>query len=202
MSFTLKVLNNLYSNDCQIYCYSLAISHECQIHMSIYLTNYSDSSFGNVLSSVQLLSHVRFFATPWIAAHQASLSITNSRSSLKLMSIESVMPSIHLILCRPLFLLPPIPGSGFWRSWKTTGPQGIMASLCGIFFFCSKKVPYCSKSTIWEEAEILQSIPHTSIGAIFWTCRSDHITLLLKPFHDSLFSWSINLELLRNSLVV
>ena len=56
--------------------------------------------------SVQLLSHVWPFATPWIAAHQASLSITNSRNSLKLMSIESVMPSNHLILCRPL-LLPP-----------------------------------------------------------------------------------------------
>ena len=56
-------------------------------------------------------SRVRLFATPWIAAHQASLSITISRSSLKLMSIESVIPAIHLILCRPLFLLPPIPPS-------------------------------------------------------------------------------------------
>ena len=61
-------------------------------------------------SSVQLLSPVRLFATPWIAACQASLSITNSRSSPKLLSIESVMPSSHLILCRPL-LLPPIPPS-------------------------------------------------------------------------------------------
>ena len=61
--------------------------------------------------SVQLLSHVRLFATPWIAARQASLSITISQSSLKLMSIESVMPSSHLILCRPLLLLPPIPRS-------------------------------------------------------------------------------------------
>ena len=58
--------------------------------------------------SVQSLSHVRLFATPWIAACQASLSITNSRSLLKLMPIESVMPSSHLILCRPL-LLPPVP---------------------------------------------------------------------------------------------
>ena len=56
------------------------------------------------LSSVQLLNHIRIFMTPWIAAHQASLSITNSQSSLKLMSIESVIPSNHLILCRPLFL--------------------------------------------------------------------------------------------------
>ena len=59
-------------------------------------------------SSVQLLSHVRLFATPWTAAHQVSLSITNSRSLLILMSIESVMPSNHLILCRPLLLLPSI----------------------------------------------------------------------------------------------
>ena len=62
-------------------------------------------------SSVQLLSRVQLFATPWIAAHQASLSITNSRSLLKLMSIKSVMPSSHLILCCPLLLLPPIPPS-------------------------------------------------------------------------------------------
>ena len=60
-------------------------------------------------SSAQSLSHVWLFATPWIAACQASLSITNSRSSLRLTSIESVMPSSHLILCRPLLLLPPIP---------------------------------------------------------------------------------------------
>ena len=61
--------------------------------------------------SVQLLSHVWLFATPWIAACQASLSITNSQSLLKLMPIESVMPFSHLILCRPLLLLPPIPPS-------------------------------------------------------------------------------------------
>ena len=62
-------------------------------------------------SSVQSLSHVRLFVTPWIAACQASLSITNSQSSLRLTSIESVMPSSHLILCCPLLLLPPIPPS-------------------------------------------------------------------------------------------
>ena len=62
-------------------------------------------------SSVRSLSRVRLFATPWIAARQASLSITNSRSSLRLTSIESVMPSSHLILCHPLLLLPPIPPS-------------------------------------------------------------------------------------------
>ena len=60
------------------------------------------------VSSVQSLSHVRLFVTPWTAAHQASLSITNSQSLLKLMSIESVMPSNHLILCHPLLIPPSI----------------------------------------------------------------------------------------------
>ena len=60
------------------------------------------------LHSVQSLSHVQYFMTPWTAAHQASLSITNSRSLLKLMSIESVMPSSHRILYRPLLLPPSI----------------------------------------------------------------------------------------------
>ena len=69
----------------------------CRRHYTIYL-----------FSSV---THVRLFATTWIAACQASLCITNSQSSLKRMSIESVMPSSHLILCRPLLLLPPIPPS-------------------------------------------------------------------------------------------
>ena len=62
-------------------------------------------------SSVQSLSRVRLFATPWIAARQASLSISNSRSSLRLRSIKSVMPSSHLILCHLLLLLPPVPPS-------------------------------------------------------------------------------------------
>ena len=62
-------------------------------------------------SSVQLLSLVWLFVTPWIVACQASLSVTNSRRLTKLMSFESVMPSSHLILCHPLLLLPPIPPS-------------------------------------------------------------------------------------------
>ena len=72
----------------------------------------SKQSLGeNQFSSVQSLSRVQLFATPWIAARQASLSITNPRSSLRLTSIELMMPSSHLILCRPLFFLPPIPPS-------------------------------------------------------------------------------------------
>ena len=62
-------------------------------------------------NSVQLLSRALLFVTPWIAAHQASLSTTNSLSLLKLMSIESVMPTNHLILCRPILLLLPVPPS-------------------------------------------------------------------------------------------
>ena len=68
-------------------------------------------------SSVQSLSHVWLFATPWTAARQASLSVTNSWSSLRFTSIESVMPSSHLILRRPLFLLPPIPPSNILPKW-------------------------------------------------------------------------------------
>ena len=78
--------------------------------MKKYMANLGDlQCIGRpvAMRSVQSFSHIRLFATPWTAAHQASLSITNSRSSLKLTSIKSVMPSNHLILCRP-FLLPSI----------------------------------------------------------------------------------------------
>ena len=68
---------------------------------------YYLSNEGSPISSVQLFSHVRLFATPWTAAHQASLSITNSQSLHKLMPTESVMPSNHL-LCNPLLLLPSV----------------------------------------------------------------------------------------------
>ena len=76
-----------------------------------------------ILCSVQSLSRVRLFATPWIAAHQASLSITNSQSSFKLTSIESVMPSNHLILCRPLLLLPPTPPSISLFQWVNSSHE-------------------------------------------------------------------------------
>ena len=79
----------------------------------LYITIWQNSncSLSVQFSSVQSLSRIQLFVTPWIAAHQASLSITNSRSSLRLRSIEPVMPCSHLILCRPLLLLPPIPPS-------------------------------------------------------------------------------------------
>ena len=71
-------------------------------------TTFLITHFESPFSSVQSLSHVQLFVTPWTAACWASLYITNSQSLLKLMSIESVMPSNHLILCRPLLLLPSI----------------------------------------------------------------------------------------------
>ena len=78
------------------------------------------------ISSVQFSSVSQLCPTlchPWIAARQASLSITNSRSSLRLMSIESVMPSSHLILCRPLLLLPPIPPSISLFQWVNSSHE-------------------------------------------------------------------------------
>ena len=76
--------------------------------MQYYSLSCIDLHKSHQFSSVQLLSHVRLFATPWAAACQASLSITNSQSLLKLMSFESVMPSNHLIVCHPLLLPPSI----------------------------------------------------------------------------------------------
>ena len=75
------------------------------------LQGYQGDAIYTIEYSVQSLSHIRLFATQWISARQASLSITNSQSLLKLMPIKSVMPSDHLILCRLLLLLPPIPPS-------------------------------------------------------------------------------------------
>ena len=74
--------------------------------LSIAVTGYYLKKKVSHISSVQSLSHVWLFVTPWITAWKASLSITNSQSILKLMPIESVMPSSHLILCHPLLLLP------------------------------------------------------------------------------------------------
>ena len=78
------------------------------LNNSLFHTYHHHTLIKKTFSSVQSLSHVWFFATPWTAAHQASLSITNPQTLLKLMSIESVMPSNHLILCHSLLLLPSI----------------------------------------------------------------------------------------------
>ena len=97
----------------------ICVSIPMHIHISIKKSIHQPTkpiknkhiNIGKRISQFRLLSRVRPFATPWIAARQASLSITNSQSLLKLMPIELVMPSSHLILCGPLLLLPPIPPS-------------------------------------------------------------------------------------------
>ena len=96
ISWQFKGLSRVFSNTKFKSIYSSVYT----LYMILYIVS---------VQSVQSLSSVRLFATPWIAAHQASLSITISRSSLRLMSIESVMPSSHLILGHPLLLLPPVP---------------------------------------------------------------------------------------------
>ena len=105
----LSQLNFSVSVECPTYSrrFLTLAGEDSQPHMNV--AHYSMHSVQ--FSSVQLLSHVQLFATPWATVHQASLSITNSLSSPKLMFIELVMPSNHLILCHPLLLLPPIPPS-------------------------------------------------------------------------------------------
>ena len=103
-----------------------------------------------MFSSVQLLSCVWLSATPWIAAHQASLSITISLSSLKLMSIKLVMPTSHLILCRPLFLLPPI--------------------LPSIRVFSSESILHMRWPKYWSFSfSILPSKEHQDCSSLEWT---------------------------------
>ena len=96
-----------------------------------FFTIWANREAQNNISSVQLLRRVWLFATPWIVAHQASLSTTNFRSLLKLMSIESVMPSSHLILCYPLLSCPqslPASGSFPMSQFFTCGGQSIGVS--------------------------------------------------------------------------
>ena len=102
--------------------------------------------------SDQSLSCVQLFATPWIAARQASLSITNSWSSLSLMSIESAMPSSHLILCHPLLLLPPIPPSISLFQWVNSShdphSKYIQNRVVTLKYFLWPHALICSSETI------------------------------------------------------
>ena len=101
-----------------------------------------------VIRSDQSLSHVGLFETPWIAACQASLSITNSRSSLKLTSIESVMPSSHLILCRPLLLLPLIP-----PSFRVFSNESTLRVRWPKYWSFSFSIIFPKKSQSWSPSE-------------------------------------------------
>ena len=122
-------------------CHFLVSPHICPLFWGPGLSHLAvESPFSGQhgalhISSVQSLSRVLLFETPWIAARQASLSITNSRSLPKLMSIESVMPSSHLILCCPLLLLPPVPPS--------------------IRVFCSIRIYWINGWLYWIECSLL-----------------------------------------------
>ena len=109
-------------------------------------------------SSVQLLSCVQLFAIPWTAAHQASLSITISWSLLKLMSIESVMPSNHLILYHPLLLLPPIPPSISLFQWVNSAWGGQSTGVSALASFLPKKSQGWSPSewTGWISLQLVK----------------------------------------------
>ena len=114
LSACLLGFETIYTLSCLLFLKKLywsIVASQCCVSFSCTAESVSYMYISVQCSSVQLLSCVRLFETPWIAARQASLSITNSRSSLRLTSIESLMPSSHLILCRPLLLLPPIPPS-------------------------------------------------------------------------------------------
>ena len=150
------------------------------------------------LSSVHSLSHVRLFMTPWTAACQASLSVTNSRSLLKLMSIELVIPSNHLILCHPLLLLPSIFPSitvfsnesflhirwpKYWNFSFGISPSNEYSGL--ISFDCTNKTFDCvDHNKLWK---ILQDIG-----------IPDHLTCLLRNLYAGQEHWTWNNKLVPN----
>ena len=130
-----------------------------------------------VISSVQSLSHVRLFATPWTAARQASLSITNSQSLLKLMLIESVMPSNHLILCCPLLLPPSI-----FPSIRVFSSESVL---------CIRWPKYWSFSFSMSPSNKYSGLisfrrDWLDLLAVQWTFKS------LTPQFKSISSWALN----------
>ena len=157
---------------------------------SLYLCG-SFNSAPSLISSFQSLSHVWLFATPWTAAHQASLSITNSWSLLKLMSIKLVMPSKHLILCRPLLLLPSIFPSirvfsnelvlrirwpNYWSFSFSISPSNECSGLIslGIDWFDLLAVQGTLKSLLQyhsSKASILQCSAHESVDNSVIACH-------------------------------
>ena len=138
-------------------------------------------------SSVQSLSHVQLFATPWIAALQASLSITNFQNLLKLMSIESVMPSSHLILCHhPLLLLPSIfsaSGSFPMSQFFTSGGQSIGASISTSTFQSIFRTDFLKDWLVWcpccprdsQESSPTPQVKNINSSALSFLYSSTHI---------------------------
>ena len=147
--------------------------------------------------SVQSLSCVRLFATPWIAARQASLSIINSRSSLRLTSIESVMPSNHLILCRHLFLLPPIPPS--FRVFSNESTLHIRWPKYWSFSFSnipSKEIPrLISFRMDWLDLLAVQGTLKSLLQSQFKSINSSALCLLHSPTLTSIHDHWKNLSL-------
>ena len=143
----------------------------------------------NKLSSVQSLSHVQLFAAPWTTARQASLSITNSRSLLKLMSIESVMPSNHLILCHPLLL----PASIFPSIRVFSNESVLCISWPKYWSFSFSISPFKEYSGLisfrmdWLDLLVVQGTlksplkPHSSKASILW-CSAFIIVQLSHPY--------------------
>ena len=126
------------------------------ISLSLYIDIYTHYRSATYISSIQLLSRVQLFATPWTAARQASLSITNSWSLLKLMSIALVMPSNHFILCRPLLLPPSIfPSIGVFSNESEMKHFHV--------YFCS--FLYCGGYSIY--LFVLFSLPPECLRAAF-----------------------------------
>ena len=140
------------------------------------------------LAIQSLIGHIQLFATPWIAALQASLSITNSWSSLRLTSIESVMPSSHLILCCPLFLLPPIlPSSRVFSSESTLRMRWPKYWSFSFSIIPSKEHPGLIFRMDWLDLLAVQGTlksllqHHSSKASILW--RSAFFTVqLLHPY--------------------
>ena len=140
-------------------------------------------------SSVQSLSHERLFVTPWIAACQASLSITSSQSLFKLMAIEPVMPSSHLILCRPLLLLPPISPSirvfssesvlcirwpKYWGFSFSISPSNEYSGLIYFRIDCLGLSRAFSNTTVWKHQFFSSQLS-------LWSNSHIHTWLLEKP---------------------
>ena len=146
---------------------------------------------GQKIRSDQSISRVRLLATPWIAARQASLSNTNSRFSLRLTSIDSVMPSSHLILCRPLFLLTPIPSSIRVFSNESTLRMR-WPKYCGFSFSIipSKEIPgLISFRMDWLDLLAVQEtlnrlLQHHSSKASILQCSSFLHSPTLTSIHD------------------
>ena len=144
------------------------------------------------ISSVQSLSYVQFFVTPWTAARQASLSITTSQSLLKLMSIESVMPCNHLILCHPLLLLPSIfPGIRVFSS--ELGLPIRWPKYCSFSFSISPSDEYSGLISFrinWFDLLLVQGtlkslLQHHSSNALILRCSPFFIVQLSHPYRTT-----------------